>query len=57
MTTIGIDLHKLQSQLCIGREDGTVEERRILTSRDRFAAALRNYPASRILIEASTESE
>lgn len=57
MTTIGIDLHKLQSQLCIGREDGTLEERRILTSRDRFAAALRNYPASRILLEASTESE
>lgn len=57
MTTIGIDLHKLQSQLCIGREDGTLEERRIMTSRDRFTAALRNYPAARILIEASTESE
>jgi transposase len=57
VTTIGIDLHKLQSQLCIGRDDGTLEERRIMTSRDRFVAALRNYPASRILLEASTESE
>ena len=57
MTTIGIDLHKLQSQLCIGHGDGTIEERRIMTNRDRFASILGNYPSSRILIEASTESE
>ena len=29
MYTIGLDLHKLQTQLCIGHEDGTFEERRI----------------------------
>ncbi len=28
MVTVGLDLHKRDSQLCIGREDGTIEERR-----------------------------
>ena len=40
MDTIGLDLHKRESQLCIGREDGTVEERRIVTSCERFRAVL-----------------
>ena len=57
MYTIGLDLHKLQSQLCIGHENGTFEERRIVTSRDRFTAALADYRPARILLEASTESE
>ena len=37
MDTIGLDLHKRESQLCIGPDDGTIEERRIVTSRERFA--------------------
>jgi hypothetical protein len=34
MDTIGIDLHKRESQLCIIGEDGAVTERRIVTSRE-----------------------
>ena len=29
MTTIGLDPHKRESQLCIAHEDGTIQERRI----------------------------
>jgi transposase len=57
MDTIGLDLHKRESQLCILAEDGTVTERRIVTSRERFAAVLGDRPPARILLEASTESE
>jgi transposase len=57
MDTIGLDLHKRESQLCIGRDDGSVEERRIVTSRERLTAALGDRPRARILLEASTESE
>src|SRR6266511_3751621 len=57
MDTIGLDLHKRESQLCILAEDGTVQERRIVTSRERFTAVLGNRLKARILIEASTESE
>lgn len=57
MYTIGLDLHKLQTQLCIGYEDGTFEEVRISTTRDRFTAVLSKYLPARILLEASTESE
>ena len=57
MDTIGLDLHKRESQLCIGRDDGTMEERRIVTSRERFSAVLGNRAPARVLVEASTESE
>jgi transposase len=57
MDTIGLDLHKRESQLCIGHDDGTVDDRRIGTSRERFAAVLGGRPRARILLEASTESE
>lgn len=57
MDTIGLDLHKRESQLCIGRDDGTVVERRIVTSRERFTAVLGDHRPARILLEASTESE
>ena len=40
MDIIGIDLHKRESQLCIIADDGTVTERRIVTSRERFTAVL-----------------
>jgi transposase len=55
--TIGLDLHKRESQLCIIGDDGGVSERRIVTSRERFTAVLGNRAKARILIEASTESE
>lgn len=57
MDTIGLDLHKRESQLCIGRDDGTTLERRIATTRVRFAEVLGDRPRARILLEASTESE
>ncbi|MGH7469649.1 MAG: hypothetical protein ACRENP_17000, partial [Longimicrobiales bacterium] len=57
MTTIGLDLHKRESQLCIGFDDGRVEERRVITTRERFTAVLGGLERARILVEASTESE
>jgi hypothetical protein len=49
MDTIGLDLHKRESQLCIGHDDGTVEERRIVSEAarqrddgDAFPPARRN---------------
>lgn len=57
MDTLGIDLHKRESQLCILEGDGQVTERRIATSRERFTAVLGERSAARILLEASTESE
>lgn len=57
MDTIGVDLHKRESQLCLLAPDAAVTEQRIVTSRERFTAVLGNRPAARILLEASTESE
>lgn len=57
MDSIGIDLHKRESQLCILTEDGELIERRIATSRERFTAVLGARAPARILLEASTESE
>lgn len=57
MDSIGIDLHKRESQLCILTGDGELIERRITTSRERFTATLGARPPARILLEASTESE
>jgi hypothetical protein len=39
MTTIGLDLHKRESQLGIAHEDGMIQERRMVTSRDRSEPA------------------
>ena len=44
MDTIGLDLHKRESQLCIGQDDGTVVERRIATTRERFTEVLGRDP-------------
>src|SRR5260370_38164030 len=57
MDTIGLDLHKRESQLCVLTEAGEIVERRIVTSRERFTAVLGSRPPARILLEASTESE
>ena len=40
MEIIGLDLHKRESQLCLRGEDGTISERRIVTTRERFTAVL-----------------
>ncbi len=57
MDYIGIDVHKLHSQICISTEAGIYEEQRIRTDRARFDAVLGGKPPARILVEASTESE
>jgi len=57
MDTIGLDLHKRESQLCVLTDAGEIVERRIVTSRERFTAVLGGRPPARLLVEASTESE
>jgi transposase len=57
MDTIGLDLHKRESQLCIIGSQGEVTEKRIVTTRERFSAVLGGRAPCRILLEASTESE
>lgn len=57
MDTIGLDLHRRESQLCIIDFQGEITERRIVTSRERFTVVLAGRAQCRILLEASTESE
>ena len=57
MEKIGIDVHKVASQVCIQMDDGTWLERRIATSHAAFAKLLGDRPRARIVLEASTESE
>jgi transposase len=57
MDHIGIDAHKMESQLCILSENGQLSEPRLRTTPERFAAVLGDRPRARILLEASTESE
>jgi transposase len=56
MEIIGLDLHKRESQLCSKADDGTITDRRVATSRERFTAVFGKRPRARILLEASTES-
>ena len=57
MDTIGVDLHKRESQLCIVTTDGELIERRMATTRARLTAVFADRAPARILLEASTESE
>lgn len=57
LDTIGLDLHKRETQVCILTADGELIERRIATTHARFTAVLGARPRARILVEASTESE
>jgi len=57
MDIVGLDLHKRESQLALKGPDGTITDRRIATSRERFTGALGDRPRARILPEESTESE
>jgi transposase len=57
MDTIGLDLHKRESQLCMIDSRGEITEKRIVTSRERFTAVLSGRDRCRILLESSTESE
>jgi transposase len=57
MQHIGIDVHKVSSQLCFVDENGEIREKRIRIERKRFREVLGNSPRLKVLIEASTESE
>lgn len=57
MEQIGIDVHKVASQVCIRLDDGTFVDRRIATTHAAFAKVLGARPRARIVLEASTESE
>src|SRR5262249_14204346 len=58
MEYIGIDVHQRESQVCIVDDGGRVLiERRVGTSRERFAALLVAHAGARVLLKASTESE
>ena len=57
MDIVGLDLHKRESQLASTAPDGTITDRRIVTSRDRLTAVFGDRPRARILLEASTENE
>jgi hypothetical protein len=50
MDTIGLDLHKRESQLCVIADDGRVTEQRIATTRERFGAVVGGRPPARILL-------
>jgi transposase len=57
MDIVGLDLHTRQSQLAIKAPDGTISDHRVATTRDGFTTLFRDRPPTRILLEASTESE
>ncbi len=57
MEIIGLDLHKREGQPSIKADDGTITDRRIANSRERFTAVLGDRPLARILLEASSESD
>ena len=57
MEKIGIDVHKVTSQVCIRTDTGTLVEERIATTRAGFAKHLGGRARARVLLEASTESE
>jgi transposase len=52
-----IDLHKKESQVRIVREGGEIVDRRIPTTRHDFSTVFWGLAPTRILVEASTESE
>jgi transposase len=57
MDHVGIDVHKVASQICMIAEGGELIERRVRTEPSRLAEVLGDRMRARILIEASTESE
>jgi len=57
MEKIGIDVHKVATQICILTGTGEYEECRIRTERDALTTFFGERPKARILLEAATESE
>lgn len=57
MDHVGLDLGKTNSQVCTVTEEGEILDRRIRTEQSRLIEVFGARPKSRILLEASTESE
>jgi transposase len=57
MEKIGIDVHKVATQVCILTADGEFEEQRIRTDRDALTGLFGERARARIVLEAATESE
>ena len=57
MDSIGLDVHKNETQVCVLTQEGELVEQRMRTTAERLAAVLGKRSKARILIEASTESE
>ena len=57
MEHAAIDLHKKESQVRIVTEGGEIVDRRIPTTRHHFSTLFWGRAPTRILVEASTESE
>lgn len=57
MEKIGIDVHKVATQVCVLTETGEYEERRIRTERSSLTEFFGGRPKARVLLEAATESE
>ena len=57
MDKIGIDVHKVATQVCVLTGTGEYAECRIRTEREALTALFGERPRARILLEAATESE
>jgi transposase len=57
MEKIGIDVHKVATQVCILNDEGDFVEFRIRTEREALTKAFAARARARILLEAATESE
>ena len=57
MEIIALDLHERGRHLSITAAEGTITDRRIATSRQRFTTYFGERLRARILLDASTESE
>lgn len=57
MEKIGIDVHKVSTQICVLTETGEYHEQRTRTERESLTAFFDGRPRARVLLEAATESE
>jgi transposase len=57
MNRVGLDVHKVHTQICILTDEGECLERRCRTTREALPRIFGPMERSRILLEASTESE
>jgi len=57
MNSIGLDVHKVQTQFCMIDEFGEITEKRFRTTRESLEKVFLSMEGCRVLLEASTESE